>query len=124
VKIATLVFLSSMLFGFIVALVYWVTTREPVGTFLLGLFGGGLAWDSGYLLVTRGRTSVDGDSSLTPAQLAGERIGVFSIESRWPILLALATAGTLIGAVLHAMLGACSFLAMLWVIWRMVLESV
>lgn len=123
-KIATRVFLVAMAFGFGVALIYWATTREMVGTFLLGIFGAGLAWDSGYLLVTRGRTPVDGDTSLAPADLAGERIGVFSVESRWPILLALATAGTLIGAVLHSILGFFSFLAMLWLIWRMVLESV
>jgi uncharacterized membrane protein YdfJ with MMPL/SSD domain len=122
--IATRVFLVAMAFGFAVACAYWLVAREPVGTFLLGLFGGGLAWDSGYLLVTRGRTPVDGDTSLAPAQLAGERIGVFSLESPWPVLLALTSAGTLIGAVLHPFLGACSFLAMLWLIWRMVLESV
>lgn len=122
--IATRVFLIAMAFGFAAALAYWSVTHEAVGTLLLGIFGGGLAWDSGYLLVTRGRTSVDGDSSLAPAQLAGERIGVFSVESPWPILLALASAGTLVGAVLHSILGACSFLAMLWLIWRMVLESV
>ena len=119
------VFLTSMSFGFTVALVYWLTTRAVVGTFLLGMFGGGFAFVSGYLAVTRRRTPVDGDSTaLAPAELAGERIGIFSIESPWPILLALASTATLIGVVLHPFLGALAFAAMLWLIWQLVLESV
>jgi hypothetical protein len=124
VTIAARVFASSMTFGFVVAAIYLFTTHELVGTMLLVLFGIGFAFVTLYLFSVRGRTRLDGDEQRTPRELAGERIGVFSAESPWPVLLAVCSTALLIGVVLHPMLaifGAAGFVATLW---QLVRESV
>jgi len=122
--IATRVFLSSMTVGLAIAALYWLTTRETVGTILLGLFGAGFAFVAGYLIVIRGKARVDGDEQRAPAELAGETIGVFSLESPWPIVLACCTAALLIGVVLHPMLAALALIALFVTLWQLVRESV
>lgn len=117
-------FLSSTTFGLAVAAVYWLTTREGVGTILLALFGAGFAFVSGYVRVIEPKTRLDGDEQRAPAELAGETIGVFSLESPWPIVLACCTAGLLIGIVLHPMLAAFSLVALFVTLWQLVRESV
>lgn len=117
-------FLSSMTFGLVVAALYWFTTRENVGTILLGLFGGGFAFVAGYLRVIQPKTRLDGDEQRAPSELAGETIGVFSLESPWPIVLACCTAGLLIGVVLHPMLAVFSLVALFVTLWQLVRESV
>jgi len=124
VKTASWVFVSSMAFGLVVAAVYWLTTRENAGTVLLGLFGAGFAFVSGYMLVIKPKTRLDGDEQRAPSELAGETIGVFSLESPWPVLLACATAGLLIGIVLHPMLAVFAFAALCVTLWQLVRESV
>ncbi|MBV8355246.1 MAG: cytochrome c oxidase subunit 4, partial [Candidatus Eremiobacteraeota bacterium] len=59
-----------------------------------------------------------------PSALAGEQIGVFSVESPWPIVLALSTAGLLIGVVIHPMLAVFSAAAFFAIIWGLAKESV
>ena len=122
--IATRVFFSSMSFGFIVAAAYWLSSREPVGTILLGLFGAGFLWIAGYLIALRPKAPLDGDLERVPADLAGEQIGVFSVESPWPIILALSTAGLLVGIVLHPMLAIIAATTFLAIIWALAKESV
>lgn len=117
-------FVSSMTFGIVVAALYWLTTRENVGTVLLGLFGAGFAFVSGYVRVIRPKTRLDGDEQRAPAELAGETIGVFSLESPWPIVLACCSAGLLIGLVLHPMLAVVSLVALFVTLWQLVRESV
>ncbi|MEA2720138.1 MAG: Cytochrome c oxidase subunit [Candidatus Eremiobacteraeota bacterium] len=118
------VFTSSMAFGLGIAALYWFTTHENVGTILLGLFGAGFAFVAGYLLLIRGKARVDGDEQRAPAELAGETIGVFSLESPWPIMLACCTAGLLIGVVLHPMLAFVALIALFVTLWQLVRESV
>ncbi|HTD37731.1 MAG TPA: cytochrome c oxidase subunit 4 [Candidatus Limnocylindrales bacterium] len=117
-------FLSSTTFGLVVAAVYWLTTRENVGTILLGLFGAGFAFVSGYVRVIQPKTRLDGDAQRAPAELAGETIGVFSLESPWPIVLACCTAALLIGIVLHPMLAVFAIVALFVTLWQLVRESV
>ena len=123
-SIATRVFLSSMAFGLAVSALYWFTTYDKVGTILLGLFGAGFAFVAGYLFVIRGKSRLDGDEQRAPAELAGETIGVFSLESPWPILLACCTAALLIGIVLHPMLAVFAIVALFVTLWQLVRESV
>jgi hypothetical protein len=124
VTIATRVFLSSMTFGLVIAAVYWLTTHERVGTILLGLFGAGFAFVAAYLMVIRPKTRLDGDQMRAPAEFAGETIGVFSLESPWPVLLAISTAALLIGIVLHPALAVLALLALFGTLWQLVRESV
>lgn len=122
--VTTRLFISSMTFGLVVAIIYWTTTKENVGTVLLGLFGGGFAFVTVYLISIRGKTRLDGDEERLPAELAGERIGVFSLESPWPVLLAVATTALLIGVVLHPMLAVLAALGFFVTLWQLVRESI
>ena len=122
--IAIRVFLSSMGVGLIVAVTYWLTTHERVGTILLGLFGTGFAFVAAYLIAIRPQTRLDGDEHRAPAELAGETIGVFSLESPWPVLLAVTTAALLIGIVLHPLLVVPALIAGFGIVWQLVRESV
>lgn len=117
-------FLSSMTFGLVVAAVYYFTTWEKVGTILLGLFGAGFAFVAAYLRVIKPKTRLDGDEQRAPSELAGETIGVFSLESPWPIVLACCTACLLIGIVLHPMLAVFAIVALFVTLWQLVRESV
>ena len=122
--IAARVFASSMTFGFVVAAVYLFTTHELVGTMLLGLFGIGFLFVTAYLFAVRKRTRLDGDEQRTPRELAGERIGVFSAESPWPVVLAVCSAAFLIGVVLHPMLAIFAGAGFFATLWQLVRESV
>jgi hypothetical protein len=122
--VTTRLFLSSMTFGLVVAALYWATTKEMVGTVLLGLFGGGFAFVAAYLITIRRKTRLDGDEERAPAELAGERIGVFSLESPWPVLLAVCTTALLIGVVLHPMLAVLAAIGFAVTLWQLVRESV
>lgn len=122
--IALRMFLSSMTFGIVVAGLYYFTTWEKVGTILLGLFGAGFAFVAGYTRVIQPKTRLDGDEERAPAEFAGETIGVFSLESPWPIVLACCTAALLVGIVLHPMLALVAFPALAVTLWQMVRESV
>ena len=122
--IALRMFLSSMSFGIVVAAVYWFTTHENVGTILLGMVGAGFAFVAGYTMVIRPKSRLDGDEQRAPSELAGETIGVFSLESPWPVVLACCTAGLLIGVVLHPMLAVLSLAALFVTLWQLVRESV
>lgn len=122
--IAARVFLSSMTFGLVVGLVYLFTTHELVGTMLLIIFGIGFAFVATYLYAVRGKTRLDGDEQRTPRELAGERIGVVSAESPWPVLLAVCSTGLLIGIVLHPMLAVAAGAGLVATLWQLVRESV
>ncbi len=122
--IAARVFASTMTFGFVVAALYLWTTHELVGTVLLGIFGLGFAFVATYLFAVRGRTRLDGDEQRTPRELAGERIGVFSAESPWPVVLAFCTTCLLIGIVLHPMLALFAGAGFVATLWQLVRESV
>jgi hypothetical protein len=123
VTIAQRMFLSSTCFGLGIAALYWFTTHENVGTIFLGLFGAGFAFVTGYTMVIKPKTRLDGDEQRAPSELAGETIGVFSLESPWPIILACSTAALLIGIVLHPMLAVFAFAALGVTLWQMVRES-
>ena len=122
-KIATRVFISSMLFGAIVGLIYWFTTKDVTGTFLLGLFATGFLIVSAYLYLLRHETSVDGDESQAPSELAGEQIAIISSESPWPPLLALSTWAFAVGVALLPVLGGIGALCFLFVTYQLVRES-
>ncbi len=118
------VFASSMIFGIVVAAAYWWDTHEVIGTIFLGLFGIGFAFIVGFLLAIKPKTRLDGDQQRTPAELAGEEIGVVSLESPWPVLLAVCATCLVIGVVLHPMLAVFALAGFLVILWQLVRESV
>ena len=122
-KIALRAFLSSMTFGFSIAAIYWLTAHEPVGTALLGIFGAAFLYVSAYLALAMRDAELDGDRPIAPADLAGERIGVFSLESPWPAILAFASAAFLVGVVLHPVVAAGGGAAFFLLLWLLVKEN-
>ena len=122
--IAIRVFVSSMTFGILVAVAYWWDTHEIIGTFLLGLFALGFAFVVAFLLSIKPKTRLDGDEQRAPAELAGEEIGVVSLESPWPVLLAVCATCMLVGIVLHPLLAVFALAAFLAVLWQLIRESV
>ena len=122
-KIAIRAFLFAMIYGLLIGGVYWFDTGDAPGTVLLCMMGMGFVWVTSYLLGTRKTTHYDGDEERAPAELAGEHVAVVASESPWPIILALATTGFVIGTVLHPMLGFFAVLGFFIVVWQLVRES-
>ncbi len=85
---------SSVAFAVVIASVYGITTRDIVGVIFLGGMALALIIVAVYILVAEREANLGGDhNDLVPADLAGEEMGVFSLESYWPIL---AAAGTVV----------------------------
>jgi hypothetical protein len=117
-------FLSSAAFGIVVAVIYWFSSREAAGTFLLGLMGTGLCLAAGYSIVAERDADLDGDlPDLRNEEVAGEDLGIFTTETAWPILLAFSTLLVLIGVVWVPFLAFAGIVGMLLILWRLGAES-
>src|SRR5579864_817654 len=91
-------FLSSAVFGAVIAVVYWFSSREYAGTLLLGFMFFGLAFAVGYaLLAERGADLAGDDPQRANRESAGEDLGIVTKESAWPALLALSILWFFIG---------------------------
>ncbi|MFY9738410.1 MAG: cytochrome c oxidase subunit 4 [Candidatus Cybelea sp.] len=106
-------FVSSALFGVTIAVAYWFSSRDPAGTILLGLMATALFFAAGYMFVAEREAALVGDrASATNADVAGERVGLFTVASPWPILVAFGVFGMLLGLALYPPLavGGAAFL--------------
>ncbi len=89
-----------MVFGIFIAGVYGLTTHDIVGVMFLGAMALALTVVAGYIVVAEREANLAGDQAeTTPADVAGEELGVFTLESYWPILAAAGTALLLFGIV-------------------------
>lgn len=94
------VLLAAAAFIFVVDAVYWFVTYEPAGTFLLGVMVLGLLFAAGYIATASRSAVLSADRpDLRPEDAAGERVGVFSAASPWPLVLAGGLLVTLVGLV-------------------------
>ncbi len=92
-KIGVRLFLSSMVFAIAIAAIYAYATRDVVGTAFLGFMALALVVLAGYVIVSEREADLASDrADATPAESAGENLGVFALESYWPILAAVAIA--------------------------------
>ncbi|MDQ2992874.1 MAG: cytochrome c oxidase subunit 4 [Candidatus Eremiobacteraeota bacterium] len=99
-KTAVRLFASSMTFAIVIAAVYGITTRDVVGVIFLGAMAVALIVVAVFILVGEREANLAGDDeNLSPADVVGEEMGVFSLESYWPILAAAGTAVFLVGLV-------------------------
>lgn len=123
-KQAVTLFVSSMTFGIVVALIYWFYAQEPIGTIMLGVMFMGFLFLAGYVLVTEREADLESDDpEASPNARAGETIGTFVVSSRWPPLLALSlllVAAGIVAGTAVTVFGAVCFLL---VLWGLVLES-
>ena len=97
-KIAVSLFVSSMTFGVVIAVIYGWTTHDIIGVLLLGAMALALTVVAAYILVAEREAHLGGDQTdLASADLAGEDLGMFTLESYWPILAAAGTATLVFG---------------------------
>ncbi len=99
-KIGVILFLSSMTFGIVIATIYGVTTHDVAGILFLGLMAVALVIVAMFIIVAEREAHLAGDQTdLDAADIAGEEVGVYSLESYWPVLAALGAALFILGIV-------------------------
>jgi ABC-type uncharacterized transport system permease subunit len=93
-------FISSAIFGIAIALSYWFTSHEIVGTLMLGIMAFGLSFVAGYMIVAEREADLIGDKKTASiADGAGELMGSFTIRSPVPFGIALAVSCVFLGVV-------------------------
>jgi hypothetical protein len=99
-KTGTGVFLSSTLFGAVIALLYGFTTHDIVGVLLLGFMTVALFIVAIYLRVAERNARLRADEpNATPQGSAGEVMGTFALQSYWPLPAALAASLAMVALV-------------------------
>ena len=117
-------FFSSAAFGGAAAIVYWFSSREIIGTLMLGLMALGLSFAAGYALLAERDADLPGDEeTVQHKETAGEVLGIFTKESAWPILLAFSILALFLGVVWSPFIAAAGLAAMLLILWRLSAES-
>ena len=116
---------SSAAFGAAIAIAYWlVAHQETTGTVLLGIMCGAFVFAAGFAIIAERNADVSGDGeNLSPADRAGEDLGVFTGASAWPILIAIATALTLIGLLYSPLLAVLAAVGLVLCLLRLGMES-
>ncbi|HEY1428834.1 MAG TPA: cytochrome c oxidase subunit 4 [Candidatus Tumulicola sp.] len=117
-------FVSSTVFGILIATAYWISSRHIGGTILLGLMASGLSFAAVYALIAERDADLAGDDPrMSQSQAAGEDLGIFTSASAWPIVMAAAVAVTLAGVVwsIPVMLAGLAAIALAG--WRLGAES-
>ena len=107
-------FLSSAGFGIAIALAYWFTSREIVGTFMLGVMAFGLSFVAGYMIVAEREADLIGDEKNATMQSgAGELVGTYTVTSPLPLGSALAVTSIGLGIVVSPAIAVLGILAVL-----------
>ena len=117
------VFASSMFFGIAIAIAYWFSSYDWIGTILLGIMSAGFLFASSYTSIVQRKSRLLGDDKKASPSATREYIGVFTVESPWPILLGISAAAFLIGIVLQPWLAAIGTIVFFYAITRMIQES-
>jgi len=100
VKTTEGVLLASASFSIVTGGIYWFTSYEPAGTFMLLTMAAGLAFAACYMALLRRRTALSSDRrDVHMPEAQGEAVGVFASHSPWPVVLALSCAVGLTGIV-------------------------
>lgn len=117
-------FVSSALFGVAIAVVYWLCSHNPDGTLLLGLMAAALTFAAGYMYVAEREARLIGDrADATNADAGGERLGVFTVASRWPIVVAFGAFALLAGLAIFPALAVAGLIVLLFGIYQLGRES-
>ena len=117
-------FISSAVFSIVIAGAYWLTSREIVGTFMLGVMAFGLSFVAGYMIVAEREADLVGDKKqATIADGAGELVGTYTVRSPLPLGAALAVTLAGIGIVVSPTIAILALLATLALGILFVLQS-
>lgn len=107
-------FLSSAAFGIAIAVAYWLTSRESIGTLMLGIMAFGLTFVAGYMIVAEREADLIGDrGDATIESGAGELVGTYTVTSPLPIGAALAVTLVGLGIVVSPIIAVLGLLALL-----------
>ena len=94
-------FISSAVFGIVIAVAYWYTSHEIIGVLLLGVMAFGLSFIAGYMIVAEREADLIGDKKEARIEDgAGELVGTYTIRSPLPLGTALAITCVFLGAVI------------------------
>lgn len=118
-------FLSSTAFGLAILVAYWfVAHEETTGAVLLAFMTAALAFAASYALIAERNAHIDGDGeNLTPRDVAGEDVGVFTTHSAYPLLVALSCLFMMLGLLYSPLLAFAAFVALVLCLWRLGAES-
>ncbi len=124
-KTFVVLFVSSALFGAAIAVAYFFAAHEETtGTALLGIMTAALAFTAGYAAVAERNARLEGDrEDASPADDAGDDLGIFTTSSAYPIVIALLALGTLMGVIYSQLLAGLCLMALVVVLWRLGAES-
>ena len=107
-------FLSSATFAITIAIAYWFTSREIIGTFMLGVMAFGLSFVAGYMIVAEREADLIGDeNNATIKAGAGELVGTYTVTSPLPLGSALAVTLIGLGIVVSPVIAVLGVLAVL-----------
>jgi hypothetical protein len=113
-RVGLRLFLSSMSFAIVIAIVYWLIAHEIAGTFLLGFMAFALAVIAGYMIVAEREADLWGDRpDANQRDAAGQVVGTYSIRSPLPMWAGLAITCILLGLVISPTLAVLGILAVL-----------
>ncbi len=97
-KIGVRLFLSSLVFAVGIAAAYGWATHDAVGVIMLATMAAALILFTSYILIAERESDLASDHvEMTPADVEGEVMGVFSFESYWPIVAAVGCTLVLLG---------------------------
>jgi len=114
VTVGLRLFLSSAAFGVVIALAYWFTSRESIGTLMLGIMAFGLSFVAGYMIVAEREADLVGDKKdATMLSAAGELVGTYTVTSPLPLGSALAVTFVGLGIVVSPVIAVLGILALL-----------
>jgi 4-hydroxybenzoate polyprenyltransferase len=123
-KVFVGLFLTSGVFGLIIAIVYWFASHEYAGTLLLGFMFFGLSFAAGYAMIAERNADIPGDDPQRQLkEAAGEDVGIVTKESAWPTALAFSILLFFIGLIWSDFLLFTGLAAMLLCLWRLGAES-
>jgi hypothetical protein len=76
-----------MIFSIVIAAVYGATTHDLIGVVFLAMMSLAMIVCASYIVVAEREAHIAGDDAdLRPADVVGEDLGVFTVESYWPLL--------------------------------------
>jgi hypothetical protein len=123
-KTAVKLFIIAATFGALIAIVYWIVSKEVIGTFLLGVMGAALLFAAGYIVIAEREANLAGDRpDAAVNEDAGTRIGAFLSSSSVPILSAIGAGTFLVGLVYSSGLAILGLAVLCAALGRGILES-
>jgi hypothetical protein len=99
-KVALGLFVSSAAFTATLSLVYWLLSRDPAGTTLLGFMTAALLVVAGYLVFAERDADLYADRpDATMRDAAGEHVGTYITHSPIPFWVGIAVTAIVLGLV-------------------------